>query len=205
MQHSHNTSWFLRDPSDGGPTRDQSSPRIDPDLSDSIPQPNSDGDSEGDHDRRAESDPQPQRRQSLHPRNSHPPPSGFRIPLASNAEFPSPQQIGPRACVDANGVSAIYIGSAILEDSIHPCKIAPSVHPLCRVPYEGSELHHHGRFDLLPITPDMEWVPTTNGEIPPGRRPIEGGYDSGGAKFYHALGDLDGVDVPGKTGIHLVS
>jgi len=49
----------------------------------------------------------------------------------------------------------------------------------------------------------MEWVPTQNGEIPPGRRPVEGGYESNGEKLYHALGNIDGVDVPGKTGKHL--
>jgi len=105
--------------------------------------------------------------------------------------------------MDANGVSPVYVGSAILDDSVHPCKIAPSVHPPCRVAYGGTEKDHHGRYDLLPITSDMEWVPTKNGEIPPGRRPIEGGYESGGDKLYHALGNIDGVDVPGKTGKHL--
>ena len=51
----------------------------------------------------------------------------------------------------------------------------------------------------------MEWVPTRNGEVPPGRRPVEGGYESDGEKLYHALGNIDGVNVPGKTGKHLVS
>jgi hypothetical protein len=55
------------------------------------------------------------------------------------------------------------------------------------------------------MTSEMEWVPTRDGEIPPGRRPVEGGYEANGKKLYHALGDIDGVDVPGKTGIHLVS
>lgn len=107
--------------------------------------------------------------------------------------------------MDANGVSPVYVGSAIFDDSVHPCKIAPSVHPPCRVPYGGTEHDHHGRYDLLPITPDMEWIPTKNGEIPPGRRPVEGGYESGGQKLYHALGKIGEVDVPGKTGAHLVS
>lgn len=49
----------------------------------------------------------------------------------------------------------------------------------------------------------MEWVPTRNGEIPPDRRPIEGGYESNGEKLYHALGDIGEVKVPGKTGKHL--
>jgi hypothetical protein len=188
MQHPRDTSWFLPDPSGGGPVE-------------------FDREDGSDHEcgaRRDFYDRQSQHQQPLPPRNSHPPPSGFRIPLASNAEFPPPEQVGPRACLDSNGVSSIYLASAILEDSVHPCKIAPSVHPPCRVSYDGGELHHHGRYDLLPITSDMEWVPTSDGEIPPGRRPIEGGYESNGEKLYHALGTIGGVDVPGKTGVHLV-
>ncbi|KAF9646477.1 hypothetical protein BDM02DRAFT_3067698, partial [Thelephora ganbajun] len=133
----------------------------------------------------------------------NPPPSGFRIPLASNAEFPPPRQAGPPPCVDADGVSPVFVGSAILDNSVHPCKIAPSFRPPCRVSYGGTELEHKGRYDLLPITPDMEWVSTKNGEIPPGRRAVEGGYESNGEKLYHALGNIDGVNVPGKAGKHL--
>jgi hypothetical protein len=54
------------------------------------------------------------------------------------------------------------------------------------------------------MTSEMKWVPTRDGEIPPGRRPAEGGYEAGG-KLYHALGDIGGADVPGKTGRHFVS
>jgi hypothetical protein len=93
-------------------------------------------------------DRQPLDQQPLPPRNSHPPPSGFRIPLASNSEFPPPHQYGPPACVDANGVSPVFVGSAIFEDSVHPCKIAPSVHTPCRVSRDGHELNHYGRYDL---------------------------------------------------------
>ena len=134
-----------------------------------------------------------------------PPPSGLRILLASNAEFPPCNQTGPPACVDSDGVSPVFVGSAIFDDSVHPCKVVPSLHPLCLVPYGGIEVNHHGRYVLLPITPDMEWVPTRNGGIPPGRRPVEGGSESNGEKLYHALGNIDGVDVPGKAGKHLVS
>ena len=139
------------------------------------------------------------------PRKNLPPPSGFRIPLGAKAEFPPSYQVGSPACMDADGVSPVFVGSAIFDDSVHPCKIAPSVNPPCRVPYGGTEFEHKGRYDLLPITPDMEWVPTKDGEVPSGRRPIEGGYESNGGKLYHALGNINGVDVPGKTGKHLVS
>ena len=59
----------------------------------------------------------------------------------------------------------------------------------------------------------MEFVRTSHGHVPAGRRPVEGGYeeDYGGGepkKLYHALalirfGDQE-VLVPGKTGLHLV-
>ncbi|KAI0260534.1 hypothetical protein BC834DRAFT_900301 [Gloeopeniophorella convolvens] len=49
----------------------------------------------------------------------------------------------------------------------------------------------------------MEWVRTARGRVPPGRRPVEGGYESSGARLYHALAVVDGVRVPGKTGEHL--
>ena len=51
----------------------------------------------------------------------------------------------------------------------------------------------------------MEWVPTRDGGLPHGRRLVEGGYESNGAKLYHALADIDGVKVPGKAAGHLVS
>jgi hypothetical protein len=67
------------------------------------------------------------------------------------------------------------------------------------------EYEHHGLYDLLPFDPaTMEWVAASNGLIPDGRRPIEGGYDENGQKLYHAMGIIDGVRVPGKTGVHLV-
>jgi len=49
----------------------------------------------------------------------------------------------------------------------------------------------------------MEWVPTSHGRIPQGRRPVEGGYEDHGGKLYHALANYQGIRVPGKTGEHL--
>jgi hypothetical protein len=51
----------------------------------------------------------------------------------------------------------------------------------------------------------MEWIRTGHGHIPEGYRPVEGGYEANGARLYHAYARIDGVDVPGKTGTHLVS
>jgi hypothetical protein len=58
---------------------------------------------------------------------------------------------------------------------------------------------------LLPYREDtMELVSARDGKIPYGRRPVEGGYEEGGEKLYHALAVVNGVKVPGKTGEHLV-
>ena len=71
--------------------------------------------------------------------------------------------------------------------------------------YGGREVEHNGRYDLLPFDPNtMEWVPTSHGQVPPGRRPVEGGYEEDGAKLYHAIAVVHGVRVPGKAGPHLV-
>ena len=133
------------------------------------------------------------------------PPSGYRIPLGPNDEFPPPDRLGQPPLFDFDGTTPIFIGSAIFPNSVHPCRILPSLNPPCRVLFSGGETEHHGRYDLLPVSQHMEWVPTKNGQIPPGRCPIEGGYESNGDKLYHALGFFQGVYVPGKAGEHLVS
>lgn len=91
-----------------------------------------------------------------------------------------------------------------MSNSVHPCKVGPHLSPAAHVPYGGGEHLHHGRYDLLPFVPQqMEWVHTSHGRIPAGRRPIEGGYEEHGGKLYHALGTVAGLKVPGKTGEHL--
>lgn len=137
------------------------------------------------------------------PYTSAPPPSGFRVPLIATGAFPDPQTLGQPPCYDADG-SPIYIGSALMGNSVHPCKIGKHLKPYVAVPYGGAEHPHHGRYDLLPYLPNqMEFVPTSNGKIPYGRRPIEGGYEDHGAKLYHAVALIKGIRVPGKTGEHL--
>ncbi|OJT07461.1 hypothetical protein TRAPUB_1704, partial [Trametes pubescens] len=134
-----------------------------------------------------------------------PPPSGFRVPLGDAAPFPT-QQAGQPVAFDADGRTPVFVGSALLGNAVHPCKIVPSLTPPARVAYGGRELEHRGRYDLLPFDPNtMEWVPTANGHIPAGRRPVEGGYEESGGKLFHALAPVNGVRVPGKTGTHLPS
>ncbi|KAG6817348.1 hypothetical protein H0H87_009947 [Tephrocybe sp. NHM501043] len=132
------------------------------------------------------------------------PPSGYRVPLTTTSPFPDPTVAGQPVCYEHDGLSPLFIGSALFENSVHPCKIGPHLQPFASVAYGGVERGHHGRFDLLPFVPQtMEWVRTSYGQIPPGRRPIEGGYEEHGAKLYHALAVVNGAKVPGKTGDHL--
>jgi hypothetical protein len=92
-----------------------------------------------------------------------------------------------------------------MGDSVHPCKIIPSVSFPCIIPYAGEEREHLGRYDLLPFDPEMmEWVPTHYGRVPPGRIAIEGGYEDHGVRLYHALVIYNDIPIPCKTAAHLV-
>ena len=131
------------------------------------------------------------------------PPSGYRVPLTTTSGFPDSSLTGHPPCYDSDG-SPIFIGSALFEKSVQPCKIGPHLSPFASVAFGGLEHGHHGRYDLLPFNPQtMEFVPTSHGLIPQGRRPIEGGYEEYGGKLYHAVAHVHGVRVPGKTGEHL--
>ncbi|KAF8842110.1 hypothetical protein BDN67DRAFT_966287 [Paxillus ammoniavirescens] len=133
-----------------------------------------------------------------------PPPSGYRIPLNTSSTFPNSYYTKTPPCFDLGDTSPVFLGSAIFNNSVHPCKVAPHLTPACRVPYGGTELEHNGRYDLLPFDSDtMEWVPTSLGRIPNQRRPVQGGYEENGASLYHAIANVRGVRVPGKTGEHL--
>jgi len=133
------------------------------------------------------------------------PAAGHRYPLSTHNAFPDINSLPPTKLHDLGGRDQpVYVGSAIFDSSIHPCKIAPHLNPPVRVPYAGEEREHHGRYDLLPIDDNlMEWVQTSYGRIPNGRRPVEGGYEENGERLFHALANVEGMWVPGKTGTHL--
>jgi len=106
----------------------------------------------------------------------------------------------------------VWVGRAVFgemaEGGMHPCKVVldeKSGVVWCLAPYAGKEKLHQGRYDLLPLTSDMEYVPTSWGAIPRGRIAVDGGYEANGDMLYHALATISGVHVPGKTGAHLRS
>ncbi|KAF8656792.1 hypothetical protein AX16_002344 [Volvariella volvacea WC 439] len=134
-----------------------------------------------------------------------PPPARFRISLSPEMPIPPRDQLGPPPCYEPDGKTPLYLGSALINNSVHPCKVAfhlSTTHPAA-VAYGGQEIGLD-RYDLLPFVPDeMEFVRTSYGKIPIGRRPVEGGYEESGHKLYHAIAPLLGIRVPGKTGEHL--
>ena len=95
------------------------------------------------------------------------PPAGLRVPLTTRTGTP-PQQdtLGPAPFKDLGG-EAVYVASALIGKSVHPCKVCyfPNVGVGVRVPYGGQELVHEGRYDILPITNQMEWVTTSGGQV----------------------------------------
>ncbi|KAK0219040.1 hypothetical protein IW262DRAFT_1074489 [Armillaria fumosa] len=125
--------------------------------------------------------------------------SGFRIPLhSSSATFPTQDLTGPPPCHDTNG-APIYIGSAIFRESVHPCKIGPHLPVPCSVPFGCREKAHTSRYDLLPFNPDtMEFVRTSHGRLPAGKRLVKGGYEEDGTPLYHGMAIHEGIKVPGK-------
>ncbi|KAG9091417.1 hypothetical protein FRC07_011858 [Ceratobasidium sp. 392] len=127
--------------------------------------------------------------------------SGHRIPCSTDENIPEAVFETPTEFRDPEG-QPVYVASAIMGDSVHPCKCVPNLEPPCRVPYGGEEHAHRGRYDILLVTNEMEWVPAEGGVIPYGRAPIEGGYE-GENPLYHAYAEINGAKALGKSGPHL--
>ncbi|KAH9960813.1 hypothetical protein BC827DRAFT_1205501 [Russula dissimulans] len=138
--------------------------------------------------------------------SSQVPPSGSRILLSSRGgpAFPDMERARGAPFTDLDK-SPVFIGSAFLKHSVHPCKIVlNNDRRRCYVPYDGREITHDGLYDLLPFVPEhMEFVPTSGGQIPPGRHPVKGGFESDGQELYHAVALIAGIEVPGKASSHL--
>ncbi|TBU35466.1 hypothetical protein BD311DRAFT_707447 [Dichomitus squalens] len=145
----------------------------------------------------------------IHPVITHPEPAPVQyvpdvyVPLGDHSEFPW-RLAGEVPAWDGDG-TPLYLGTTLFNGGWHPCKIMPYNSSKARVSYGGKEYENTGICHLLPFNAaTMEWVPTSCGLLPYGRRAIEGGYEEiGGEMFYHALAVVAGVKVPGKAGPHL--
>lgn len=113
------------------------------------------------------------------------------------------KDLGDVPTFDIDGSTPVYVVSAhIGPTSVHPCKFVTTLG--VRIPYGDREVEHMGRFDLLLIDySNMEWLEASHGRIPPGRKAVLGGHEEDGRPLYHAMAYVNGVSVPGKTGIHL--
>jgi len=143
-----------------------------------------------------------------------PPPAGHRVPCSTenNAPMPSIESIGPAPFNDLDG-SPVYVVSALIMDqrtgsvqAVHPAKANARFTPPVRLSYGGREVLHQGRYDVLIVTPQMEWVPAKDGKMPKGRRAVEGGFEADGRHLFHARARVNkhpNLWVPGKTGEHL--
>ena len=130
----------------------------------------------------------------------------LRISLRPSTQFPW-EHAGTFPTTDKDG-SPLFLGIAAFKNGMHPCKIRPTMDPMLWVSYGDKEHPHRGSGYLLPFDPNtMEWVRASEGRIPNGRRPVDGGYETsiGGPKLYHALAVVGGIRTPGKTGAHLVN
>jgi len=122
--------------------------------------------------------------------------SGQRIPASTTEPFPS-QAAGPAPpFVDSTG-QPVYVGSALVDPAnVQPCRVTPSA---VYIAEHGAEVTHTGRYDLLPLTDAMEWLPASGGAPPAGKRLVEGGIESG-LPLHHACARVDSVLLPGKAG-----
>ena len=86
-------------------------------------------------------------------------PQGRRYQTDTHVEFPSIDITGPAPFRDWGG-EGVWVGSAISDDGVHPCKLAPHLRPVARVPYGGTEHGHEGRLvsPTYPSIPDQQLV-----------------------------------------------
>jgi hypothetical protein len=127
------------------------------------------------------------------------PRSGFRTRFVKNQAQPL-GTLDPKApFVEKDGTTPTYVGSAYLDDgAVIPCKVVVQDKLRAFAPYHGEKAVED--FSILHVDLSrMEWIVTSNGEIPVGREPVEGGWEPDRPRLFHSYGDVGGVKVPGKT------
>ncbi|KAH7101005.1 hypothetical protein BKA62DRAFT_639276 [Auriculariales sp. MPI-PUGE-AT-0066] len=121
------------------------------------------------------------------------------IKLSSDQAFPKASISGHPVTIDYGG-QEIFLGLVPFEGGLQPCKVVKQFQPPARYGYAGSEFEWFEDYYLVPFDGSrMEWVSTSRGRPPPGKRPVEGGCESDGSPLYHAIGEVDGVRTLGKV------
>ena len=106
---------------------------------------------------------------------------------------------------DANSDKKVYFASTHLNGSLCPCKASESDTPMATAAWGWKE-HFCESFTILRFNRDLMELVWVYGSdcVPPGRRPVIGGYEGGGETLYHAVAEWDGHLIPGKAAPHLV-
>jgi len=148
-----------------------------------------------------------QSRGSDHPQAVAPPPTyaplAHHIQVQGDAAFPGQLVSGRPVAADVSG-QAVYLGLVHLHGGLHPCKVIPHYNTPVYVGWAGKEHAPSGPYILVPFDDArMHWIYTRDGQVPPGVRPVTGGYEGDGQPLFHALCFVHGAWVPGKTGYHL--
>ncbi|TFK45348.1 hypothetical protein OE88DRAFT_1223907 [Heliocybe sulcata] len=125
--------------------------------------------------------------------------------LDTSSLQPGQKYLGPPVAYDADN-NPVYLGVVELDGGMIPCKVNPALSPWpVRAPGPNwQERRPQGRFILLPFDPStMEWLPSTHGRVPPGKKAVEAGYSADRrTMYYHGLVNIDlgdgrRIQVPG--------
>ncbi len=132
------------------------------------------------------------------------PSSGFRIPLHSVLCLPAAGSRWPAPMPRSRRIPGLHWLCHLRQICPSVQDRASSSYPLLGRLWRRRSGATRGVTISSRSPPDtMEFVRTSQGRVPAGRRPVEGGYEEDGTPLYHAVGVIDGVKVPGKTGAHL--
>lgn len=115
------------------------------------------------------------------------------------------ERAGNPPIVDVDGCLN-FLGSAlILEGGRHsqyPCRIAvrnPASFT-CYICLDGEEKEHYGKWELQPIDEKrMEWVSAGDGNLPEGRKPVKGGYQTFRRSLWYAVATVNSREYIGRA------